>query len=198
VLSKTTVWQHFGVNQAASVPHSDYSLEHTGEAALRTRVREVPLLARARVEIVKGVEHSDFVAARHWYERAAAQGMAWAEYNLGYLHLLGQGVIADTAEGLRWMRRAANRGFTTAQYELGLFHAQGLHVRQDFSRAARWYRRAAERGLPDAQHNLAHLYLAGQGVACDPAAATTWFSKAAQQGFGPSQMALLKMQLEPG
>jgi TPR repeat protein len=45
-----------------------------------------------------------------WYRRAADRGHAEAQYNLGFMYLLGEGVPSDSAEGLRWLRLAADQG----------------------------------------------------------------------------------------
>jgi TPR repeat protein len=45
--------------------------------------------------------------AVHWYERAAAQGEAAAQYNLGHLVSLGQGVPQDLMQAHLWLSLAA-------------------------------------------------------------------------------------------
>jgi len=52
----------------------------------------------------------DAVRAAEWYRRAAERGHPDAQYNLGFMYLLGEGVTSDAAEGLRWLRRAADQG----------------------------------------------------------------------------------------
>ncbi len=65
----------------------------------------------------------DEVAAYHWFRKAAEQGYAPAQVELGnmygrmYLEDWGW-VVQDDAEAIRWFRKAANQGCTEAQREL--------------------------------------------------------------------------------
>lgn len=52
----------------------------------------------------------DAVRATEWYRRAAERGHPDAQYNLGFMCLLGEGVEADPNEGLRWLKRSADQG----------------------------------------------------------------------------------------
>ena len=45
--------------------------------------------------------------ARNWYEKAAAQGDAKAQYNLGVLYGNGQGVPKNNAKARAWWEKAA-------------------------------------------------------------------------------------------
>ena len=53
-----------------------------------------------------------------WYRKAAEQGYADAQYNLGILYANGQGVTQDYAEAARWYRKAADQGDAIAQINL--------------------------------------------------------------------------------
>ena len=52
----------------------------------------------------------DYAQAAEWYRKAADQGFAGAQVNLGLLYANGQGVARDYAEALKWFRSAADRG----------------------------------------------------------------------------------------
>ena len=52
----------------------------------------------------------DSARAAEWYRRAAERGHPDAQYNLGFMFLLGEGVQTDPDEGLRWLRRSAEQG----------------------------------------------------------------------------------------
>jgi TPR repeat protein len=56
-----------------------------------------------------GVAH-DYVEAVRWYQLAAAQGLAGAQFQLGLRFALGQGVAQDYAVAVRWLRLAAAQG----------------------------------------------------------------------------------------
>jgi TPR repeat protein len=61
----------------------------------------------------RGVKR-DLAGAAHWYTKAANQGFAGAENNLGLLYETGGGVPADSAAALSWYRRAAEHGMPDA------------------------------------------------------------------------------------
>jgi TPR repeat protein len=45
-----------------------------------------------------------------WYRKAADQGYAAAQYNLGVCYDNGGGVVQDKAEAVKWYRKAADQG----------------------------------------------------------------------------------------
>jgi TPR repeat protein len=132
--------------------------------------------------------------AAKWYRRAADQGYAVAQFNLGRMYdnpYLGvPGVGQDYVEAAKWYRKAADQNFAPAQFNLGVMYDIGEGVAQDYVEAAKWYRKAAEQGLHVAQFNLGLKYEKGEGVAQDSTVATTWYRKAAEQGFGAAQFNL--------
>jgi hypothetical protein len=75
----------------------------------------------------------------------AEQGNADAQYNLGHLSEIGDGVPLDDAEAVRWIRLAAEQGNADAQYNLGARYAYGSGVPQDDVQAHIWYNLAASR-----------------------------------------------------
>ncbi len=85
----------------------------------------------------KGVPQDDAEADR-WYRRAAEQGLAIAQYNLGLKYDIGAGVPQDGAEAARWHRRAAEQGLADAQVILGLKYVYGVGVPQDDVAAHMW------------------------------------------------------------
>ncbi|MFO7642063.1 MAG: serine/threonine-protein kinase, partial [Candidatus Competibacteraceae bacterium] len=93
----------------------------------------------------RGVAQDDAEAVR-WYRRAAEQGDAEAQANLGWMYLQGRGVAQDHAEAVRWYRQAAEQGFSKAQFNLGWMYAEDRGVAQDYAEAARWFRQAAAHG----------------------------------------------------
>ena len=84
----------------------------------------------------------DVVRAAEWYRRAAERGHADAEYNLGFMYLLGEGVQTDPDEGLRWLRRSADQGGETAIRLLADLYRNGIYgVSADHVEARRWQER---------------------------------------------------------
>ena len=61
---------------------------------------------------------SDVEAAR-WCRKAADQGLALAQYNLGKMFEQGRGVAQSDVQAARWYRKAADQGHVQAQHKLG-------------------------------------------------------------------------------
>jgi uncharacterized protein len=136
-----------------------------------------------------GVERDPSKAVK-WLRKAAEQGSARAQCQLGLNYASGIGVKPDKFEGARWLRRAADQGLAEAQFDLGLCYAKGEGVERSAVAAAEWYRKAADQGLPEAQAELGNCYLEGQGVPRDLPEGIKWSRRAAEQGFGPAQNTL--------
>jgi hypothetical protein len=81
-----------------------------------------------------------------WYTRAAEQGFAAAQFNLGVLYSNDDGMPPDFAASLKWYREAAGQGDADAQFNIGVAYALGQGVTQDYVQAYRWYDRAAKAG----------------------------------------------------
>jgi TPR repeat protein/CHAT domain-containing protein len=135
----------------------------------------------------------DNAEARRWYRRAAQQGNASAQFNLGLMYYDGDGVVQDEDEAVRWYRMAAEQGDASAQNSLGWVYEHGRGVEQDEDEAVRWYRMAAEQGHASAQNSLGGMYYDGRGVAQDDAEAVRWYRRAAEQGDASAQSNLGRM-----
>lgn len=121
------------------------------------RLRE-PTDARAQFEL--GKEYYDFKddeRAVYWYRKAAEQGHADAQFNLGLAYRSGKGVRQNYSEAVKWFRSAAIQGHADAQFNLGLAYRDGEGVRQNYSEAVKWFRNAAIQGCVDAQVALTWL-----------------------------------------
>src|SRR5215217_2635725 len=96
---------------------------------------------------------ADAALAQTWFERAARQGHAQAEANLG-LSLFQTG---ERERAVPWLQKAADRGDPRAQYYLGTAHFNGDLVPLDWPRAYALMRRAADQGLPQARESLTQM-----------------------------------------
>ena len=67
----------------------------------------------------------DDAEAVKWYRKAAEQGLASAQFNLGQMCALGRGVPQDDAEAVKWYRKAAEQGLAEAQSAVAEMHRQG-------------------------------------------------------------------------
>ena len=98
---------------------------------------------------LKAAQAGDFQTALKEWKPLADQGLAGAQYNLGWMYANGRGVPEDDAEAARWYRLAADQGHANAQYNLGWMYASGRGVPEDDAEAVRWLRLAADQGLAD-------------------------------------------------
>ena len=88
----------------------------------------------------------DYGVAVQWYHKAAEQGEAKAQNDLGVRYESGTGVAQNCVEAVKWYRKAAEQGEAKAQCNLGECYLLGHGVQQDYAEAVKWYRKAAESG----------------------------------------------------
>lgn len=105
-----------------------------------------------------GVRESDALA-QQWFERAAVQGLAEAQFQLANLHAYGLSTVPADTDPLRlaaqWYHEAAAQGHAQAQYSLGILFLTGSGVVASPERARQWIARAAAQGHADARAFLA-------------------------------------------
>jgi TPR repeat protein len=136
-----------------------------------------PVAAESLEQAVAAYRLADYATALRVYHSLAEQGLAVAQFNLGLMYDLGQGVVQNDPEAAKWYRLAADQGRDDAQYQLGR-----LYYKQDnYAEAAKWFQLAADQGRADAQSNLGTMYAEGEGVPQDFVVALMWFSMAAAQ-----------------
>jgi TPR repeat protein len=135
----------------------------------------------------EGVEKDEKEAVR-WFRKAAEQGYAMAQVELGKVYYYGQGVKKDNTEAIKWYRKAAEQGYSFGQYNLGQAYSEGVGVKEDIVEAVKWWRKAAEQGNVYAQNNLFYTYRdGGKGLKKDDKEAVKWLRKMAEQGDANSQ-----------
>lgn len=132
-------------------------------------------------------EPPDYKNALKWFEKAADQGHAVAQGNLGRMYSLGLGVSKDYAKALKWLRIAAEQNVPLAQNCLGVMYNNGYGVAKDYSEALKWYRKAADQGFARAMVNIGIMYEKGEGVDKSKSKAYKWYQKAADQGYAEGQ-----------
>jgi TPR repeat protein len=79
-------------------------------------------------------------ALRLWGQSADAR----AQFSVGQMYYIGQGVLRDNAQADAWFRKAADQGFVYAQFDLGVAYEDGgLGVQQDYALAHMWFNLAS-------------------------------------------------------
>jgi TPR repeat protein len=134
----------------------------------------------------------DDAEAAKCFRRAAEQGHADAQANLGVMYTVGRGGLAkDDAEAIRWLRKSAAQGSASGQANLGAMFEQGRGVPQDDVEAVKWFRKAADQGSAYAQTRLGSMSSQGRGgLTRDPVEAAKWYRQAADRGFAEAQATL--------
>lgn len=131
----------------------------------------------------------DFTSTKHM----ADQGDAIAQFNLGRMYFIGDGVSQNYQEAATWFSKAAEQGVVEAQFNLGSMYNNGVGVVENDQEAVKWYRKAAEQGNAKAQFKLGSMYdknADSQGVLDDDQEAVKWYRKAAEQGHEKAQFFL--------
>ncbi|KAF9407705.1 hypothetical protein BGZ76_006060, partial [Entomortierella beljakovae] len=119
--------------------------------------------------------------------KAANQGQANAQLNIGLMYDNEQGATRDKLEAMEWYLKAAEQGHANAQFNVGKMYHKGQGVPQDYSKAMEWFLKAAKQGNSNAQFGIGLMYNNGQGVTQDHSKAMEWYLKAAEQGHADAQ-----------
>ena len=85
-------------------------------------------------------DHGDYATASILYLPLATQGSAAAQYSLGFMYAMGQGVPQDFPAAMNWYRKAADQGDANAQNSLGYMIANGRGTPREPAEAVNWYR----------------------------------------------------------
>ena len=85
----------------------------------------------------------DYKQAFYWYKKAAKQGNAGAQLNLGFMYSKGQGVPQNHKQAFYWFKKAAEQGQAIAQNNLGRMYYNGQGTLQNFIYAYSWWNVAA-------------------------------------------------------
>lgn len=141
------------------------------------------------------VPRNDKMAAT-WFEKAATQGNAEAQYQLGNLYENSQ-LPKDYKAAANWYLKAAQQGLAKAQARLGVLYSEGMGVTQNTNEALLWSGKAAIQGNPDAQVWIGSLYGLGKVVPKNDKLAMGWLTKAAAQGH-PNALLLLASMYKEG
>lgn len=75
---------------------------------------------------------------------------AYAQYFVGRMYAVGQGVEKNSETAAKWYRKASELGVADAQYRLGELYQSGDGVPRDMEAAYSWYSVAAHLGNPKA------------------------------------------------
>jgi TPR repeat protein len=148
----------------------------------------------------KGVPKSD-VKAMDWYRKAAEQGYAIAQDELGLILLGWEGRDDNArADAINWFRKAAEQAYALGQYHLGTMlyiNDQGLG-NTPYTEAITWYIKAVAQGndkeYQDIKYDLGQMY--EKSVPANNTEAAYWYIQAAKSTLSGRRAGLTGMALE--
>ena len=81
----------------------------------------------------------NYTEAFKYCKKSAEEGIAEAQFNLGYMYQNGQGVKQEYFKAFEWYQKAAEQGLAYTQYNLGNMYYNGLGVRQNYTKAKEYF-----------------------------------------------------------
>jgi len=90
--------------------------------------------------------HQSYEEAAKWYAKAAKQGHAAAQSDLGDMYDNGEGVPQSYQKAIEYYELSARQGNADAENNLGVMFYEGRDVETDWNRARDWLTRAAKHG----------------------------------------------------
>lgn len=102
-------------------------------------------------------QNRDYPEAVKWYRKAAEQGNARAQLDLGFAYENGLGVERNYVEAVRWFRKAAEQGYAPAQDRMAYCYDKGIGVDRNLEKAVEWCKRACQQDFPGSKRHLNQL-----------------------------------------
>jgi TPR repeat protein len=81
------------------------------------------------------------------WKKDAANGLSYAQFNLGVAYIKGIHVRQSYPEAMRLFRLAASQGEASAQFNIGVMYHNGQGVQHNNKIAKEWFGKACDNGL---------------------------------------------------
>lgn len=98
----------------------------------------IPFMTTTLSDGVQSYSRGDYAKAYKDLKPMAADGEPTAQYIVGEMYRLGQGVKKDETAAVKWYKKAAESGSPEGQYALGMCYATGLGTEVDMISAYQW------------------------------------------------------------
>lgn len=141
-------------------------------------------------------DSGDLDTATKIFWRLASQNDARAQYYVGTMLDMGQGMGKDVYNAANWFRKSALAGYVPAMVSMGYAYSTGYGVTKNDKEALMWYTKAATLGEAVAQNNLGIMLRDGLGGKADMRLAAKWFLQSATQGNARAQYNLASFYYE--
>ncbi len=145
----------------------------------------------------RAFQQEDYATALEQFTPLAEQGNPDAQFFLGKMYWMGQGVLKDANQAVKWFKLSAEQGNAEAQFYLGSFY---LLPHRDIAEGVKWLRLSAEQGNQDAQWLLGKAYLQGdKELERDLVQAEMWLRLAAKDNleFYGNALRVAERQIPP-
>lgn len=117
------------------------------KATTDVKAAEADANAPEQVRLQAGLDAylvGDYSLALKEFVRLADKGNAIAQFSLGVMHELGQGVPQNYKKTALWYRKAVDQGYVEAQHNLGVMYDLEKDVPLNYKLDTEWYRKATE------------------------------------------------------
>lgn len=110
----------------------------------------------------KGIDsymNGEYESAFYFFQKAANQSYADAQYQLGLMYNQGVGVEKNVNQAKSFFELATKQNHAESAYQLGLLYENSQDETPNYEEARHWYEKAANNDHLEAQYKLATLYL---------------------------------------
>lgn len=182
------------LNSAQKIREDSDGYRGESVGALEQLFRDGDAVAAYKLGIVNqygvGGRKKNFQEAQKYYEFAANDGHAWAQYRLASLLHVGTGRANNDARALELFFAAAKAGHPLSANFIGLAFLQGNGLPRDPTEAVNWLTVAASAGIPEAQRNIGLVFLRGESGKRDLYQGFKWIKSASAGGDAVAQKTL--------
>jgi TPR repeat protein len=130
---EAAAWHRKAAEQGDADAQKDLGNLYMMALDIPTDIRDKESAAAYSKADVMGQGMQAYKEAAAWYRKAAEQGNAEAQTNLGVLYEQGQGVPQNFKEAAAWHRKAAEQGHAGGQDNLGACYFNGQGVKRDLT-----------------------------------------------------------------
>jgi hypothetical protein len=133
-----TVW--FGVVGHTLMNSTRWTLAIAAAVAMAffTALVLIPFMTTTLSDGVASYSQGNFAKAYKELKPLADDGEPTAQYMLGEMFRMGQGVKKDEPAAVKWYKKAAEGGSPEGQYALGMCYATGVGTEVDMISAYQW------------------------------------------------------------
>jgi TPR repeat protein len=100
-------------------------------------------------------------------EQGAKAQHSSAQFNLGQMYRLGEGMKVDIKKAIFWFEQAAKQNNGGAMSQLGTIYVIGDGTKEDPALALKWFKLSAETGNAEGLRNLGVAYYQGKIIEKD-------------------------------